>query len=255
MPGATTHFELPIALGTDLYNHLTIDNAAYNKIDEQMYKNQNAAFSTATHTKSGNTHVIVRNIPTCAVFWFTATDDYRTGNPITVNGVSMSARLPTGAGLPDYCWRTNSKVICIVEGSAMTVFSTISSSSAAASAYPVGSVFISTVATSPNTLLGFGTWERIQGRFLFAADSTHAAGTTGGEEKHTLTTAELPAHTHRGSQYYVNSAGQGTVTQLASGSSYGFGYGATYESSETGGGSAHNNMPPYLSVYMWKRTA
>lgn len=256
MPGATTNFKLPIALGSDLYNHLTIDNAAYQKIDEQMFKNQNAAFSTATHTKSGNTHVIVRNIPTCAVFWFTATDDYRTGEPITVNGNSVSARLPTGAGLPDYCWRINSKVICIVEGSAMTVFSTVSSSDAAASAYPVGSVFISTVATSPATLLGFGSWERIQGRFLFASDSTHAAGTTGGEEKHTLTVAELPVHDHQSGSaggYYLY-GGDGTSDGPAAGQGYRTAI-TSQRTSTTGSGVAHNNMPPYLSVYMWKRTA
>lgn len=256
MPGQTTNFKLPIALANDLYNHLTIDNAAFSQIDTQMFKNQNAAFSVATHTKSGSTQVIVRNIKTCPVFYFTATDDYRAGNPVTLDGTTMSVRLPTGAGLPDYAWRTNSKVICIAEGSAMTVFTTISAASAATAAYPVGSVFISTVGTNPSSLLGFGTWERIQGRFLFAADSSHAAGTTGGEENVTLTTAQMPQHRHRSTNRtgIYGYGGESTTNGPALGQGYRTELGTEYTGWE-GEGQSHNNMPPYLSVYVWKRTA
>ena len=61
------------------------------------------------------------------------------------------------------------------------------------SIYPIGSVYISTSAVSPADLFG-GTWQRIQGRFLLGADSTYSAGSTGGEETHTLTVDEIPAH-------------------------------------------------------------
>ena len=62
-------------------------------------------------------------------------------------------------------------------------------------AHPVGSYYISNSATSPATLFG-GTWERIQGRFLYAADGTYGAGATGGAATRTLTVANLPAHNH-----------------------------------------------------------
>ena len=65
--------------------------------------------------------------------------------------------------------------------------------------YPVGAIYTSTVSTSPATLFGFGTWEQIQGRFLLGVSSSHGAGTTGGAETVTLTTAQLPSHNHSGS--------------------------------------------------------
>ena len=105
--------------------------------------------------------------------------------------------------------------------------------------------------TNPGSLFG-GTWEQIQGRFLLAAGGGYSAGTTGGEATHKLTVAEMPAHSH-------------TYTRdgFVVGGSYGdkvgvYGGGSAAYSSTTGAagsGSAHNNMPPYLAVYVWKRTA
>lgn len=63
-------------------------------------------------------------------------------------------------------------------------------------AYPVGSIYMTTAEGNPASLLGFGTWEQIQGKFLFASDSTRANMTTGGADKVTLTTAQIPGHTH-----------------------------------------------------------
>lgn len=60
-------------------------------------------------------------------------------------------------------------------------------------AYPVGSFYFSSDPTSPQMLFG-GVWEQVKGRFLYAADGKHPAGSTGGEETHTLTSAEMPAH-------------------------------------------------------------
>lgn len=113
------------------------------------------------------------------------------------------------------------------------------------SIYPVGAIYLSTSATDPATLFG-GTWQRIQDRFLLCAGSTYSAGSTGGEAKHTLTVNEMPAHTH--------------------GLSFGIGYndiggldptngGSGMSTLSSGGGAAHNNMPPYLAVYAWRRTA
>ena len=67
-------------------------------------------------------------------------------------------------------------------------------------AYPVGAIYCSTVATNPNSLFGFGTWEYIeQGRVLLSQGENYAAGTTGGSATHTLTAAEMPRHDHYGS--------------------------------------------------------
>lgn len=58
--------------------------------------------------------------------------------------------------------------------------------------YPVGSLYLSTVATNPATLFG-GTWEQIQDKFMLAAGTTYLAGTTGGNASHVHSSA---AHTH-----------------------------------------------------------
>lgn len=119
-------------------------------------------------------------------------------------------------------------------------------------AYPVGSIYMSVSSTSPHDLFG-GTWVQIQDTFLLAAGTTYAAGATGGEAMHTLTVQEMPSHTHNvdsntGSPVaYVPSAG-GDIG--GSGKNI-----ATRAILATGGGEAHNNMPPYLAVYVWKRTA
>ena len=120
--------------------------------------------------------------------------------------------------------------------------------------YPVGSIYMSVSSTSPATFLG-GTWERIQDKFLLSAGSTYAAGATGGEATHTLTTSEMPAHTHNAAvaggteEYGTSRTAIGSFKVITSG------YLDSSTSVRTGGDGAHNNMPPYLAVYVWKRTA
>lgn len=116
--------------------------------------------------------------------------------------------------------------------------------------YPVGAVYLSASATDPATLFG-GTWERIQDRFLLCAGTTYAAGSEGGEASHTLTVDEMPSHGH--TETY-NPASEGTfarsggaIVALAGTRQKYTGY--------SGGGAAHNNMPPYLAVYAWQRVA
>lgn len=139
--------------------------------------------------------------------------------------------------------------------------------------YPVGSIYMSVSATNPATLFG-GTWERLQDRFLLAAGNTYAPGSTGGEASHTLTASEMPKHSHaeqlRASGYsdwssyttpgygvlfdYDNQNGSAqycapkTTANTAVVSAF-------TSTTDTGGSAAHNNMPPYLAVYMYKRTA
>lgn len=138
--------------------------------------------------------------------------------------------------------------------------------------YPVGAIYMSVVNTSPATLFG-GTWEQIQGKFLLGADSTYTAGSTGGEATHTLTSDEMPTHNHALADdidsKVAHSWGWGlyndsdvyapvAVTQGAAGEDTNYlcsRQGVWTKTANAGGGQAHNNMPPYLSVYMWKRTA
>lgn len=120
--------------------------------------------------------------------------------------------------------------------------------------YPVGAIYMSTVSTSPATLFG-GTWSALGGRMLIGVDGTYTNGSTGGSATQTLTEANMPAHVHNTTSVLVNASGAGTSFNVGSGTSYGLGYGATYSTDSKGSGTAHNNMPPYLAVYMWKRTA
>lgn len=125
-------------------------------------------------------------------------------------------------------------------------------------AYPIGSIYISTNATSPATLFG-GNWDEIHGAFLFANSALHKAGEIGGEEEHVLKKKEIPVHYH--DEYVGNDGGDGSVpegyygfTSIASISKNTY-WAKGSKTSEAGGGQAHNNMPPYLSVYMWERVS
>lgn len=125
-------------------------------------------------------------------------------------------------------------------------------------AYPVGSIYISTNATSPATLFG-GKWDEIHGAFLFANSALHKAGEIGGEEEHVLTAQEMPAHYHdvyAGNPSGVDSSpsdysGWSNVNDLTD-KTY---WGKASKTTTAGSGAAHNNMPPYLSVYMWERVS
>lgn len=140
------------------------------------------------------------------------------------------------------------------DGALFKVVDAVGSAGDALSHMPVGYVYISTSSTSPQELFG-GTWQRLEDVFLLAAGTAYAAGTTGGEAAHALTVDELPSHTHPQS---VVGARSGTGTTYVSWNasnltgSTATSYSSTYSA---GGGAAHNNMPPYLAVYAWERTA
>ena len=118
-------------------------------------------------------------------------------------------------------------------------------------AYPVGAIYISANNTSPASLFG-GTWTQLKDRFLLGAGDTYSAGSTGGEAAHKLTIDEMPAHYHNFSM--KSGASTGTYQPYPPYSDN-TGTVKTYQTQSTGGGQAHNNMPPYLAVYMWKRVA
>lgn len=141
--------------------------------------------------------------------------------------------------------------------------------------YPVGTIYTNaTNATNPGSLFGFGTWVAFgAGRVPVGFDSGNAnfnaAEKTGGAETVALTEAQMPKHWHRmvgpfgttnvqGGEFGYGNFGGGTPDDTA------FAYGtwsaggdAASGSTVTGesNGNPHNNLQPYITVYMWKRTA
>lgn len=120
------------------------------------------------------------------------------------------------------------------------------------STYPVGTIYTNkTDSRNPNEILGFGTWVAIEaGRTIVAAGGGYAAGTTGGEATHTLTVAEIPAHHHHTTSRSGAVSSGPTASPIAFMDDVG-----GVETGDTGGGGAHNNMPPWLAAYAWERTA
>lgn len=142
--------------------------------------------------------------------------------------------------------------------------------------YPVGAIYISTVSTDPGDLFG-GTWVRIKDRFLLAAGNSYYAGETNNKTTHTLTTAQLPPHTHgnkslTGTMWNIasQSSSQGLsasgIVSLAKSEGHGYGTGtqqnydgfmidASHEHDSVGSGQSFSIMPSYLAVYVWERTS
>lgn len=117
--------------------------------------------------------------------------------------------------------------------------------------YPVGAIYISASEVNPSVLFG-GTWEQVQDRFLLGAGASYQAGSTGGEATHTLTIDEMPRHNHEIDN--LNASGNPTpyMTVQAQDKK---GYGGNVQTMFAGGSQPHNNMPPYLVVYIWKRVS
>lgn len=126
--------------------------------------------------------------------------------------------------------------------------------------YPVGSIYITANATNPSVLFG-GTWEQLKGKFLVGVDSSdtdfETSGKTGGEKTHILKIEEMPSHNHTlyGSPYGSADWVEGGVQRVK--------YDVNHKTAsntypigpvlDTGDSQAHNNLPPYMTVYMWKR--
>ena len=164
---------------------------------------------------------------------------------ITTKGIKLTSGTDFGSSLPSSLQ------------SNQLFFQTLGSNYILDNVYPVGSIYMSVNSTNPKNLFG-GTWEQIQGKFLFGMNSSYPAGSTGGEITHKLTANEMPAHAH----YMAsgNSGGDGTwnpdagyylVDSVTTDKTT---YWAQIGMNNAGGSAAHNNMPPYLSVYIWKRT-
>ena len=151
--------------------------------------------------------------------------------------------------------------------------------------YPVGSIYMSTINIDPAQLFG-GKWQALnEGRVLIGANGSYPAGSKGGEVSHRLSTSEMPSHTHSGSSsnsagshkhsdawgehttvgspaygFYNTSnnkfgTGGGGMVSYMMHSSSGGSHSHSVSISSAGSGSAHNNMMPYQSVYMWYRVS
>lgn len=126
-------------------------------------------------------------------------------------------------------------------------------------AYPVGAIYLSVNEISPSSLFG-GSWERLKDRFLLGAGDNYLAGSVGGNATHILTENELPAHSHStngvafanpvadGVSGYVSMRGVNYSDERPEGAQI-------PQTLPAGSGAAHNNMPPYIAVFMWKRIA
>ena len=128
--------------------------------------------------------------------------------------------------------------------------------------YPVGSIYMSVNSASPASLFG-GTWEQLKDRFLLGAGDTYSNGETGGTAEETLKTTQIPNHSHkiaRGSTAGGTTSFPVNSISILDNSCQVLNEPANRYISLTGmnatnGGGSHNNMPPYLVVYMWKRVS
>ena len=122
--------------------------------------------------------------------------------------------------------------------------------------YSVGDLFLSTNSDNPSTKFG-GTWELFgKGKTLVCVDETdpdfNVVKKEGGEKKHTLTVAQLPSHNHSIANY--NSTGWDTPYPTVLGYDK-KGYTGNVQTENTGGNEPHNNLQPYITCYIWIRTA
>lgn len=149
--------------------------------------------------------------------------------------------------------------------------------------YPIGSIYLSVNSTNPSNYFG-GTWEEIKDRFLIGAGNLYDGGAIGGEASVKLSVSNLPEHSHSGTTnvdghhrhdiaYYAADAVQATNNDYIGSSGMGWSthyrlnewltfdgnnksaHSHSFTTNNTGSNTAHNNMPPYLAVYMWKRVA
>ncbi len=178
-----------------------------------------------------------------------AASDYNTSTKGNLDAIWVG----TTAGDIDYYSTATAKTRIGIgsEGSVLTVVSGVPAWRAN-NAYPVGCIYITTVSTNPATVFGFGTWTAFgAGRTLVGLDAGQTefdvVEETGGAKTHTLTSAEMPAHTHTfPGEQLANQGGSVGSRYATSG---------TTTTSSTGSGGAHNNLQPYIVVYFWKRTA
>lgn len=203
--------------------------------------------------------------PIAGMFWLDSSNkflkQYRNSEWVTMGVVHYGTVMATPQSGDVWIDNSGAEVIYKVRNKANSAWLTLLQTSDIIATimpliYPVGSVYSNrTVATNPATLLGFGTWIAIGGFIAGLDGSTEflTAGQTGGEKTHVLTTTEMPAHVHR----QQKNGSDGTVAgNFAAGTNASNATGDTgCDTLSTGGGAAHNTLPPYTVCYLWYRSA
>ena len=124
--------------------------------------------------------------------------------------------------------------------------------------YPIGSLYTSTLATNPGTLLGIGTWIAFGvGQVMVGAGTGYTAGATGGATTVTLSEAQMPSHRHNTGYHYSGQEAGGYGATITGGFQNRLIVTGPVDNATlyTGESQPHSNMQPYINVYMWKRTA
>lgn len=130
--------------------------------------------------------------------------------------------------------------------------------------YPIGCLYTSYVNQNPHDLYSIGTWTRINGRVIVGVSESESefssAGKTGGEKTHVLSANEMPSHGHTDSVDIKNANAEAKGYGLTSTSGFKDrviinNSGKATHTGAAGGGAAHNNLQPYMALYMWRRTA
>lgn len=155
----------------------------------------------------------------------------------------------------------------LVKSGSDSAFLTATAGADLQNVYPVGSFYFSSNDTDPTQLFGFGTWQRVKDKFLLAAGELYGAGEEGGEATVKLAKTHMPSHDHRvrtnrtesyPAYFHTTHTGSGNSSNgwayLSTSGTYNSGVGTLYVES-VGDNTPHNNMPPFVAVYVWQRTA
>lgn len=176
----------------------------------------------------------------------------RSGNYILPATRSTSVFMNNNQNLEEYLSSMKSSLQSSINGKASKL-----------DVYPVGTYYYSSSSTSPASLFG-GSWTAIVDAFIFGSGKNYKAGDMGGELVHTLSLSEIPSHQHLMSNSGVQvlaiggSTGETTDGFVAGGSNSlwaGMQKGRIQATAKNGGGNAHNNMPPFITANIWRRTA
>lgn len=178
----------------------------------------------------------------------------RSGNYILPATRSTSVFMNNNQNLEDYLSSMKSSLQNSINGKASKL-----------DVYPVGTYYYSSSSTSPASLFG-GSWTAIVDAFIFGSGKNYKAGDKGGELVHTLKLSEIPSHRHNMSNadsdvraFVMGGSSGETDAGFVGGGSGTLWYGIQKRriqfTDSTGGGNAHNNMPPFITANIWRRTA
>ncbi len=186
----------------------------------------------------------------------------------TTQASSGSTKKGTIAKLADYLKDRTETLTGKTLSTGSTIDANVTVTEVLRKVYPVGSIYISTTSTNPNTLFGFGTWSAFgAGKVMVGIDSGDTdfdtVEETGGAKTVTLTSAQsgLPAHTHNvtpfnagaGGGYIQNKTGNNSTSPLTQDTGVLLGLAAS--NTPANASEAHSNLQPYITVYFYKRTA